>query len=112
MRAMVIVEVLPFGEFVVEHLGVVDDDALEPAVELLAVDPVGPLYLAVQAGCGGLDVDVPDAAVGQVPVERGLELRTVVGLDRLDPERQLIQQVVREFGWRSSGSAGRRSAAP
>jgi hypothetical protein len=89
MGAMVVVEVLPFLELVVEQLGVVDDDALELPVELLAVDPVGSLDLAVQLRRGGLDVDVPDAAVGQVPVESGLELRTVVRLDLLDPERQL-----------------------
>ena len=89
MGAMVVVEVLPFLELVVEQLGVVDDDAFELAVELLAVDAVGSLDLAVQLRRGGLDVDVPDAAVGQVPVESGLELRTVVRLDLLDPERQL-----------------------
>jgi hypothetical protein len=77
MRAMVVVEVLPFGEFVVEQLGVVDEDAFELAVELLAINPVRALYLAVQPRGGGLDVDVPDAAVGQVPVEGRLELRTV-----------------------------------
>ena len=75
MGAMVVVEVLPFLELVVEQLGVVDDDALELPVELLAVDPVGSLDLAVQPRRGGLDVDVPDAAVGQVSVESGLELR-------------------------------------
>jgi hypothetical protein len=35
---MVVVEVLPFLELVVEHLGVVDHDPLEEAVELLGVD--------------------------------------------------------------------------
>src|SRR5215469_16560808 len=40
---MVVVEGLPLGELVVEQSGVVDDDALELAVELLAVDPVGAL---------------------------------------------------------------------
>jgi len=35
---MVVVEVLPFLEFVVEQLGVVGEDALELAVELLSVD--------------------------------------------------------------------------
>jgi hypothetical protein len=48
VRAMVVVEVLPFLEFVVVQLGVVDDDAFELAVELLAVDAVGSLDLAVQ----------------------------------------------------------------
>ena len=77
MGPIVVVEVLPFLELVVEQLGVVDDDALELPVELLAVDPVGSLDLAVQPRGGGLDVDVPDAAVGQVPVEGRLELGSV-----------------------------------
>jgi len=37
---MVVVEGFPFGELVVEQLGVVDDDAFELAVELFSVDPV------------------------------------------------------------------------
>ena len=44
---MVVVEVLPFLEFVVEQLGVVED-ALDLAVELLSVDPVAALDLAVE----------------------------------------------------------------
>jgi hypothetical protein len=67
---MVVAEVLPLLEAVVEQLGVVDQDAFELAVELLGVDPVAALDLAVEPRGGGLDVDVADAAVGQVPVER------------------------------------------
>jgi hypothetical protein len=70
---MVVVEVLPFLQPVVEQLGVVDEDALELTVELLAVDAVGSLDLAVEPRGGGLDVDVADAAVHQVPVERRLK---------------------------------------
>ncbi len=40
MGAVVVVEVLPLLEPVVEQLGVVDHDALEHPVELLGVDPV------------------------------------------------------------------------
>jgi hypothetical protein len=36
---MVVVEVLPLLELVVEQSGVVDEDAFELAVELFAVDP-------------------------------------------------------------------------
>jgi len=43
-------------------------------------------YLAVEPRRGRLDVHVLDAAVEDVPVEGGLELRTDVGLDHLDPE--------------------------
>jgi hypothetical protein len=50
---MVVAGVLPFGELVVEQLGVVDQDALELAVELLAVDPVGAFDLAVEARLTG-----------------------------------------------------------
>jgi hypothetical protein len=44
---MVVVEVLPLAELVVEDLGVVDHDAVEQPVELLGVDAVGALDLAV-----------------------------------------------------------------
>jgi hypothetical protein len=40
---MVVVVVLPFPEFVVEDLGVVDDQAVEQGVELLSIDAVGSL---------------------------------------------------------------------
>jgi hypothetical protein len=46
-------------------------------VELLGVDPVASLDLDVQPGCAGADVDVADALVQQVPVERGTELLAV-----------------------------------
>jgi hypothetical protein len=52
--SMVVVEVLPFLELVVEDLGVVDHDPLQEAVELLGVDTVGPLHLAVQPWVRGL----------------------------------------------------------
>ena len=84
MGAIEVVEVLPLFKLVVEELGVVDEDAVEEAVELFAVDAVGSLYFAVESGCGGFDVDVADAAVEDVPVELGAELGAVVGLDDLD----------------------------
>ena len=40
VRAMEVVEVLPFLEPVVEQAGVVDDDPVQEAVELLGVDAV------------------------------------------------------------------------
>jgi hypothetical protein len=46
-------------------------------VELLSVDPVRALDLAVAPRCPGLDVDVADAPVQHVVVEQGLELGTV-----------------------------------
>jgi hypothetical protein len=45
---MVVVEVLPFLELVVEQFGVLDEDAFELTVELLGIDAVAALHLAVQ----------------------------------------------------------------
>ncbi len=84
-------------ELVVEEVGVVDRDAVEHSVELFGVDAVGPFDLAVEAGCGRRDVDVADASVEEVPVEGALELGAVVGLDDLDPERELLEDVVDEL---------------
>jgi hypothetical protein len=43
---MVVVAVLPLAGFVVEELGVVDDEAVEQSVELFGVDAVGSLHFA------------------------------------------------------------------
>ena len=58
------------------------------------------LDFAVQPGRRGLDVGVADAPVQDVPVEARLELGAVVGLDRLDPEREPLQHVVEELDGR------------
>ena len=75
--AVEIVEVLPFAKAFVEHPGVIDHHAVEHAVELLGIDPVGSLHLAVQPRGRGSDVDVADASVEHVVVEGGLELGAV-----------------------------------
>jgi hypothetical protein len=77
MGAVEVVEVFPLLELVVEQLGVVDHDAVEHPVELLGVDTVGSLHLAVEPRAGGLGVDVADPAVQDVVVERALELGAV-----------------------------------
>jgi hypothetical protein len=97
MGPVVVVEVLPLLELVVEQLGVVDDDALELAVELLSVDPVAALNLPVQSRGGGLDVDVPDARSARCQWNDVWNSDPVVGLDHLDPQRELVQQVVGEL---------------
>jgi hypothetical protein len=94
---VVVVEVLPFLELVVEDLGVVDHDSLEHPVELFGVDTMGALDLAIQPGGAGLDVDMADAFVQHMPVEAGAELGPVVGLDDLDPEREPLQDIVQEL---------------
>ncbi|MFE2728698.1 hypothetical protein [Kitasatospora sp. NPDC059327] len=50
VRAVEGVAVPPCSELVVEETGVVDDDTGERAVELLGVDPVRALDLAVEVG--------------------------------------------------------------
>ena len=97
MRAIVVIEVLPLLQPFVEELGRVDDDSVEPAIELLAVDAVGSLHLSVQTRGERADVDVANAAVKDVPVELRLELGSVVGLDRLDVEGELLQHIVDEL---------------
>jgi hypothetical protein len=59
--AVVVVEVLPFPQLVVEHLGVVDHHPVQQLVELLGVDAMGALDLAIQPRGAGLDVVVADA---------------------------------------------------
>ena len=77
MGSVEVVVVLPLLELVVEELCVVDHGAVEEPVELLGVDAVGSLHLAMEPRCAGLDVAVADALVEQVVVERGAELGPV-----------------------------------
>jgi hypothetical protein len=67
--SVVVVEVLPLTQLVVEDLGVIDDHAVQQAVELLGVDAVG--ALAVEPRGAGLDIDMAGAPVQQVVVELG-----------------------------------------
>jgi Transposase IS116/IS110/IS902 family len=97
VRPVVVVEVLPLFEAGVEDVHVVDDDALEQPVELLRVDAMTALYLAVEPRSTGSDVDVPDALVQHVPMKPSAELGAIVSLDLLDGERQLRQHVVEEL---------------
>lgn len=71
--------------------------AAQHPVELLGVDAVRALDRAVQARRRRLDLDVLDALVEDLPGELGLELRTVVGLDPQDLERELLEDVVDEL---------------
>jgi len=89
--------VLPLLQLLGEEVGVVDDLAFAESVEFLRVDAVGSLHFAVQPGCPRFDLDVVDAFVEQVPVERGAEFGIVVGLHPLDGERQLGQNVIDEL---------------
>ena len=86
---MVIVVILPLSQLVVEQVNVVRDAVtVEQLVELLVVDPVRPLDLAVQPGGPRADLRVVDIAFLQVPMKLGLELGPIVGLDDVHPKRQ------------------------
>jgi hypothetical protein len=95
--AVEVVEILPLLELGVEQLSVVHHHAVQHPIELFSVDAVRALDLAIQPGRGWLDVDVLDAAVQHVPVEGGLKLGPVIGLDPLNAERQLLEDVVDEL---------------
>jgi hypothetical protein len=97
---VVVVEVLPLAELVVEDLGVVDHHPLQEPVELLGINAVGPFDLAVEPWGAWLDVDMAGAPVQDVPVEAGAELGPVVGLDDLHPEGEPLQEVVEELDGR------------
>ena len=73
MRSVEVVEVLPLLELLVEEPGVINDDSLEEPVELLGVDTMRSLDLPVEPGRGRPDVDVADATIEYVPVERTLK---------------------------------------
>lgn len=74
VRSIAIVEVLPFAEFDVEHVGVVDHDTLKLSLVLLGIDLVASLDFPIESRRGRFDVDVTDAAVDLMPVEVAPEL--------------------------------------
>jgi hypothetical protein len=85
---VVIVVILPLFEFRVEEVNVVRNPvAIEELVELLIVDAMGSLDLAVQMWCPGPDVDVADVEGFEMPVKVGLEFGAVVALNDMDAER-------------------------
>src|SRR5215211_8779499 len=97
---VVVVEVLPLAQLVVEDLGVVDHHPVQQLVELLSIDAMRALDLAVQPRRPRLDVVVADALVQDVPVEAGAELDAVVSLDDLDSEGQAFQHIIDELDGR------------
>jgi hypothetical protein len=83
--SVVVVEVLPLAELVVKELSVVDHHPVQEAVELLGVDSMRALDLAVEPGRSWLDVDMADALVQDMPVEAGAELGAVEFLTGVKP---------------------------
>lgn len=97
MGSIIVVVIFPLLESFGEQARIVDDLSFEEAVELFGVDAVGSLYLPVQTGGAGADLDVADALVEQVPVECLPELLTVVGLYLLNLEWQFREHVIDEL---------------
>ena len=99
---MIVVVILPFTQFLVEQMDVVADAILiEQLVELLVVDAVRPLHFAVQAGCAGPNVTMPDVSTLQVPMELRLEFCAVVGLHDMHAEWQTPEHLVDELDGRA-----------
>ena len=97
---VVVVEVLPFLELVVEDLASSMTTPVEEAVELLGFDAMRVLDLAIARGRPGRDAAMADAFVQDMPVKACAELGPVVGLDDLDPEREPLQDIVQELDGR------------
>src|SRR5262245_49036784 len=94
---MVIVIVLPFAQLVIEQVNVVGDAALiEELVELLVVDTMRSFDFPVEMWGPRPDVDVPDIAIFEMPVEVRLELGAVVRLHDVDAERQAPHDLIDE----------------
>ena len=69
-RPVVIVVVLPLAELLVEQVDVIRDAvAIEQLVELLVIDPVRSLDLAVEVRGSRPDIDVADVARLQMPMK-------------------------------------------
>ena len=76
MRTVVIVVVLPLAQLLVEQVDVVGDAVLvQELVELLVVDAVRALDLAIEVRRPRADVDVADVQRLEVPVEIATETR-------------------------------------
>jgi len=74
VRPVVIVVVLPLPQLLVKQVDVVRDaTVVEQLVELLIIDPVRPLDLALQVRGSRTDVDVSDVLRLQMPMKLGLE---------------------------------------
>ena len=68
------------------QLNIVTDAVLvEELVELLGIQSVRAFHLAIQAWCPRPDVDMPNGANLEMPMDSGLKLRAVVRLNGEPP---------------------------
>ena len=79
MGPVAIVVVLPLAQLLVEQMNVVGDAVLvQELIELLIVNAVRPLHLAVEVRRARTDIRVADVERIEMPVEVGLKLGPVV----------------------------------
>lgn len=97
MPTVVVVVFLLLLEVLVEHAGAADHQTVEQPVGLFGVDAVGVLDFPVEPRGRRADLGMANAFVEGMPVERGLELGSVIGVDLLGLEREPGQYVVKEL---------------
>jgi hypothetical protein len=83
---------------------IADAVLVEELVELLVIDAMRALHLAIKAWRTRADVDVPDVSRLEMPVELRLEFGAVVGLDHVYTERQPAHDLVDELHGRALGA--------
>ena len=93
MRPIEVVEALPLGQPLLQI-----DIALvaQELIELLLIRAMGALDFPVQLWGVGLDVDVLDAVVREVPMKQRLELMAAVGAHRVNAGGNRPDHVVYE----------------
>ena len=101
MGPVVVIVILPLPKLLVEQVNVIGDAVLvEELVELLVVDPVRPLDLAVEMRRARSDVDMAYVYAFDVGVEARLEFGAIVRLNYTDAERQAAPDFVDELDGR------------
>jgi hypothetical protein len=93
MRPAEVVEVLPCGQFLVQINVIRIGWEL---LEFLLVRPMRSLRLAVELRRSGLDIDVPDSHILDVPMELGLPLMSAVSANGVDSEWESFYHVIDE----------------
>jgi len=94
MGSVVVVEFLPFRQFLIQIYIV---GVCEQLIELFLVRAVGSLDFAVELWRAWLDIHMSDPLVFNVPVKLRLKFMTSIGSDRMDPERKLLDHAVNEI---------------
>ena len=79
MWSFIVIEVLPLGQLSIETTPIFNHDTFEKTIKLFFINAMRPLNFAVETRRAGLDVDMCNVQVLNVPVEQrasGTGLRT------------------------------------